>query len=77
MSCQLCEQEPCTCQKTLSPAPHLWIIQHCPRAGCTSAIRSRHGLPELAFVCKWCNAKEEQGCAFAVSPTPVPHEPAA
>jgi hypothetical protein len=52
---------------------HLWIIQHCTREGCTTAIRSHDGLPEPQLICKWCKAKEDQGCAFAVYPSHVPH----
>ena len=56
-----------------SEQPHLWIIQHCTRPGCQTAIRSRHGLPESELVCKWCRATEEQGCPFAVYPDHRPH----
>lgn len=59
------------------PSAHLWIIQHCTRSGCATAIRSYDGLPESQLVCKWCRATEEQGCPFAVYPTHLAHEPVA
>jgi len=54
-------------------SPHLWVIQHCTRPGCQSAIRSRHGLPESELICKWCRALEDQGCPFACYPWHGPH----
>jgi hypothetical protein len=73
MSCQTCEQDPCTCQKSPTKTPHLWIIQHCIRPGCSSAIPSHDGLPESELICKWCRAKDEQSCAYAVYPNHAPH----
>jgi hypothetical protein len=59
---------------TATSNPHLWIIQHCTRAGCSSAIRSRHGLTDAELICQWCHAKEEHGCPFAVYPTHIAHD---
>ena len=83
MICPDCTREittmSCVCgyQPNESNKPHLWVIQHCTRPGCTTAIRSRNGLPESELVCKWYRAKEEQGCAFATYDWHRPHEPAA
>jgi hypothetical protein len=75
MTCETCGQVPCVCVKDTKKATHLWVIQHCTRPGCDSAIRSHDGLPEAELVCKWCRAKEEHGCAFAVYPDHVTHAP--
>lgn len=77
MICEKCESDPCTCQKALAIGqPHRWFIQHCTRPGCDSAIRSHDGLPESELICKWCRAREEQGCPFAVYPDHAAHSSA-
>ena len=48
------------------PTTHLWIIQHCSRPGCDTAIRSHDGLPESQLVCKWCRANDLHGSPFAL-----------
>jgi len=78
MICPKCDQDyerTCECGYTPKQTTRLplWIIQHCTRAGCQSAIRSRHGLCESELVCKWCRATEDQGCPFAVYPSHVTH----
>ena len=56
MSCQTCEQDPCTCQKQLQAETH-WIVRHCTTPGCFTAIRERVGqLGEPT--CKWCQSGE-------------------
>lgn len=67
-TCQTCEQEPCTCTRPLNQ-PHLWVIQHCTRAGCRTAIRSRHGLTDTELVCKWCQATALHGSPYALYDT--------
>lgn len=63
-----------TLDSTATNEPHHWVIQHCLKPGCSTAIRSHDGLPESQLVCKWCRASDEHGCHFAVYPTHRAHE---
>jgi hypothetical protein len=63
--CTQCDTEPCSC-RALVKTGHPWIIQHCARPGCTTAIRTRYGLSESALVCKWCHATDHDGSPYAV-----------
>lgn len=60
MTCFECAKEivsyPCACgyQPRGLVVRQSWLIQHCSRPGCTTAIRVRYGQQEATPVCKWC-----------------------
>lgn len=50
MTCQTCEQWPCTCTLDQKPRRH-WLIQTCPEPGCTVQLRSLLG--HAVTTCRW------------------------
>lgn len=80
MTCPECTKDltayPCICgyEPNKTAALQHWIIQHCARPGCTTAIRTRNGLSESALVCKWCHATDQYGSPYAVYQVHRSHE---
>jgi hypothetical protein len=71
MTCFECCKEiqtyPCACgYQPKGPTGLNWVIQHCTRAGCSSAIRVPAGQQESLPACKWCQAIDLHGDPYAI-----------
>ena len=74
MSCELCYQEPCACQRQLAVANH-WLVQACSTPHCGVMIRMRNGKHEAKPICKWCVDDPATKLAVVVEMTQHPKAP--
>jgi hypothetical protein len=76
MTCFDCCKEiaayPCACgyQPRGLALRESWLIQHCSRPGCCTAIRVKNGRQEVTPVCKWCRDDQQTPKLAIVVDTP-------